>query len=147
MAKRKSRSPRRDGKKPPPKCKALLLCSQCIIEAVTGRISIVGIFDVFAVNDFPGAIGPFTAYVQLVDGIGNYDVTVAVHDLQQDEVIAKTAPTRIVFPERLTRFNLVIPVPPLQLPHSGRYDFVVFADGEEVERQQFIAQSVPEIES
>jgi hypothetical protein len=33
------------GKKPPPKCKAILLCDHTIVEAVSGKVSIIGIFD------------------------------------------------------------------------------------------------------
>ena len=45
---------------------------------------------------------------------------------------------QLVFQERAMKGNLLIPVPPLPLEHDGVYDFVVLADGQEIDRQQFI---------
>jgi hypothetical protein len=58
------------GQKPPPSCKALLLCDHTIVEAVTGKVSIIGVFGAFVLRTFPGAARPFTAFLQLADGIG-----------------------------------------------------------------------------
>ena len=61
------------GKIPPPACKALLLCDQTIIEAGSGKVSIIGAFTNFILPTFPGRTSPFTAFVQLADGIGRYE--------------------------------------------------------------------------
>lgn len=67
---------------------------------------------------------------------------VEVHDLQEDQVIAKAIVPRLTFSERPSRVEVVIPVPNLPLAHPGSFDFVVFADGRELERQQFTAVQV-----
>ncbi len=125
------------GKKPPPKCKAILLCDQAIVEAGTGKISIIGIFNNWNVPHFPCVIRPFTASLDLTDGIGKSAMSVDVHDLQEDKIIAQVRIAEVDFPERMAKINLMIPVPPLPLKHAGRYDFVVLADGQEIDRQQF----------
>lgn len=38
----------------------------------------------------------------------------------------------------------IVSLPPIPLTHPGPYDFVVFADGLEIDRQQFRAASPPE---
>jgi hypothetical protein len=128
--------------KPPPKCKAILLCNQTIIEAGTGKVSLVGIFDHFTLPAFPGDTGPFAAYLQMTDGIGQYAITIEVHDLQSDAVIARATGPQLEFPERTAKANVMITVPSLPLRHPGNYDFVVLADGQEVDRQQFSARPV-----
>ena len=133
MARKKNRK----GRKPPPKCKAILLCDHTIIEAGTGKVSIIGTFDSFFVLTFPGATAPFTAFLQMTDGIGSYVITVEVHDLQQDKILARADGPAIDFPNRSVKMNIGIPVPPLPVNHPGRCDFVVFADGQEIDRQQF----------
>lgn len=135
MAKKRSGK----GKKPPPKCKAILLCDQTIVEAVTGKISIIGIFDSWNFPQFPHPTRPFMAFLQLTDGIGKYAVSVDVHDLEADQIIAQARIAEVVFPQRRIKVNLMIPVPPLPLQHAGSYDFVVLADGQEIDRQQFQA--------
>ncbi len=120
-----------------------MLCDNTIVEAVTGKISIIGIFDNWHVAQFPHPIRPFMAFLQLTDGIGKYAVSVDVHDLQADQVIAQARIAEIDFPERISKVNLMIPVPSLLLQHAGRYDFVVLADGQEIDRQQFQAIQIP----
>src|ERR1022692_1390437 len=101
------------GRIPPHKCKAILLCDQTILEAGTGKISVIGIFDSWNVLQFPTVIRPFTAFLQLTDGIGKYAVSVNVHDLQADQIIAQARVAEADFPERITKANLMIAVPPL----------------------------------
>lgn len=137
------KAPRKKPKypKPPPKCKAMLLCNHVIIEKGTENVSIIGTFTVFGLMSVPGHTRPAMAFLQLVDGNGHYDVTVEVRDLQQNEVLARSMPIPIDFPEKLCRINLVIPIPALRLSHTGFYDVAVMADGQEIEKQQFEAAS------
>ncbi len=134
---KKRRKPK--GAVPPPKCKAILLCDQTIIEAGTGKISVIGIFERFAIPQTPGVIRPFTVYLHLTDGIADheYEISVELHDLKNDTVIARATGARIRWGERLSRVNLLIPVSPLRVEHAGVYDFVVLANEQEIDRQQF----------
>jgi len=127
------------GAVPPPKCKAILLCDQTIIEAGTGKISVIGIFEGFAVPQTPGVIRPFTVYLHLTDGIADheYEISVELHDLKNDNVIARATGPKIRWGDRLSRLNLLIPVPPLKVEHAGVYDLVVLANKQEIDRQQF----------
>jgi hypothetical protein len=141
MAKKKKPSRKPKGKIPPPACKALLLCDQTIIEAGSGKISLIGSFTAFALQSFPGQTVPFTAFVQLADGIGRYEIQVEIHDLREGTVLARSPKMEIEFAERLTKINICLPVPPLRLTHEGKYDFVFLANGQEIDRQQFDASS------
>jgi hypothetical protein len=125
------------GRKPPPKCKAILLCDHTILEAVTGKVSIIGIFTNWYMPSFPHPTRPFMAFLQLTDGVGEYVVSVEIHDLHADQIIGQAVVAHVGFPERSTIVNLMIPVPPLLLQHAGVYDFVVLADNQEIDRQQF----------
>src|SRR5439155_14242334 len=68
MAKRKRRKKRAG--KPPPKCKAILLCEQTLVDEETERVTASDIFNVLSLPGFPTNAPPFTVFVQLVDGIG-----------------------------------------------------------------------------
>lgn len=136
MAKKKAK-PR--GAVPPPNCKAILLCEQTIIEAGTGKVSLIGLFDGFVVPQAPGVIRPFTVYLHLTDGIAGheYEITVEIHDLSNDTVVARATGPKVRWGDRLSRLNLLIPVPPMHVQHAGAYDFVVFANQQEIDRQKF----------
>jgi hypothetical protein len=135
MARKKAGS--ETGAKPLPVCKAILLCQQAIIDARTGMPSLIGIFNGLLLKKFPGRTLRCTTYLQLEDGIDDYDITVEVHDLREDLILARTTGNKIVFSRKRMKLNLFIDVPPLNIMHQGFYDLVVFADGREVDRQQF----------
>jgi hypothetical protein len=128
--------------KPPPKCKAILLCDQVIVDALTRKVSIIGTFDSFNTPSFPGMTAQFTAFMQMTDGHGEYRIAIEIHDLQEGTVLGRAEGAPISFPDRTAKLNYFIPVPPLPLAHAGRYDFVVFADGQEIDRQQFEAREI-----
>jgi hypothetical protein len=137
MARKK---PGKQASKPPPKCKAILLCDAVIVDAVTGKPTIVGIFNGFNVPGFPGLTSPCYAFLQLTDGIGTYRIIVEIRDLRDDLVIGRGQIAELTFHDRSVKHNLIIPVPPVQLQHDGLYDFVVLADEQEIDRQQFGAR-------
>jgi hypothetical protein len=76
--------------------------------------------------------------LNLVDGIGDYDLSVEFHDLAEDRVTVKSKVAQVSFPERLSPRRLIYSIPGLPIPHPGRYDVIVLGNGREIERQQII---------
>jgi hypothetical protein len=136
--------PRPSGAVPPPKCKAILLCEKTIIEAGTGKVSLIGITDVFWVSTLPEAIQPFSVYLHLTDGIGEYQVSAEFRDLVDDVVIARAAIGTVKWDDRLARVALIMPVPPIEVQHTGTYDLIILADDQEIERRIFMVSIPPE---
>jgi len=46
----------RTPEKPRPDAKAILLCDQTIVEAVTGKISIIGVIERFVLREMPARL-------------------------------------------------------------------------------------------
>jgi hypothetical protein len=122
---------------PRPVCKAILLCDQTILEAGTGKLSLIGIFSNFIMENLPGQIPKTEAFVQITDAKGRYDIVVEIHDLREDIIIARGKGLGIDVPNRHFFCNVLIPVPQLLIKHDGKYDIVVIANDEEIDRQQF----------
>jgi len=122
-----------------PACKALLLCENSIIEAGTGRISLINIIHQIPILSFPGQTIPFEAFLQFTDAQGRYEIVVEVRDRDDDTVLARAIVAGIEISDRHATCNVLIPVPSLRLQHEGPYDFVVLANGLEIERQNFAA--------
>ncbi len=59
-------------RKPPPKCKAILLCDHVLIDAVSNKVSVIGIFEQFGARGFPNPSALCMAFIQLTDGEGAY---------------------------------------------------------------------------
>src|ERR1051325_339286 len=128
--------------KPLPGFKAILLCERTMIEAGTGKISLIALIGTIAFPSFPAQTRPMKLFLHLVDGIGDYDITIEVHDLSdlsEGEIVKKTNAVRVSFPERLASRKLIFSVRSLSLPHAGRYDVIVLGKGRGIERLPIIA--------
>jgi hypothetical protein len=135
---RKGRTGKKPGQIPPPKCKAFLLCQGTIIEQGSGNVTIINTFNAFGVPQFPGQTGPFVIFIQLTDGVGEYDAEIEIVDLKDDRTIARAvAPAKMKFPNKLARMNVLIPIPALPIPHGGSYEIRVLANKQLIERQRF----------
>lgn len=126
--------------KPPPKCKAILLCEAITRDTVTQKVSLLGLLTGRKFPYFPGKSEPMRLFLHLVDGIGEYDTDVEVHDLSTGQVIFRAHGKRVAFPQRLAPVRVYFSLPALPIPHAGRYDVVVLANGQEIDRFQFQAR-------
>src|SRR5438128_1094636 len=91
--------PRED--KPPPTCKAILLCESIMREEGTRKVSLIRLVNVQELAEFPGRTKPMRIFLHLVDGIGDYDTTIEIHDLAEDHIIARGKGRKIHFSDRL----------------------------------------------
>jgi hypothetical protein len=126
--------------KPPPGCKAILLCEQTTVDAGTGKVSLIGLIRTLTLAEFPGRSERMKLFLQLVDGIGEYGLTVEVHDLAEGRVIARLKGPRISFLSRPATHQLFLTMPALPIPQPGKYDVIVLGNGTEIDRQQFRAR-------
>jgi Family of unknown function (DUF6941) len=118
-----------------PRCKALLLCDQVLVEEVTGRMSLIGIMDYVQIDEFPAEFPRCQVFLQITNGLGVYNVTIEIHDLSDNSVIYRLGDVPVEMPDRLARVSMIIRVPRVEIPHPGEFDVVVLANEEEIERQ------------
>ena len=111
----KNVQPKKD--KPLPQCKAILLCEHTIVDPKTEKVSLIGIIRLLHGLIIPGKTEPMEVFLQLVDGIGSYDITLQVHDLAMDETIAKGKGPSVNFPDPLVVRQLILPIPALPMTH------------------------------
>lgn len=122
--------------KPLPACKAILLCERVMVEAHTAKVSLIGLVTKQVLVSFPGQTEPMRMFLHLVDGIGEYQLTVEVTDLAEDVVIMRKPGPKISFPKRPGAMHLYFTIQALPITHQGRYDVIVMANGRELDRQQ-----------
>jgi hypothetical protein len=123
--------------KPPPACKAILICEKTLRESRTGRITLIGIIREIPRRVIPGWTDPMVVFLQLVNGKGHLDLTIEVQHLQTDNTIVKTKGIGVDFPDPLTVRNLTLRLSSLPIAVFGTYDLIVFGNGQEIDRQQF----------
>ncbi|MCA8938530.1 MAG: hypothetical protein KDB07_01875, partial [Planctomycetes bacterium] len=71
-----------------PKVKAFLLCDQAI-QSVDGKHSIVGVFQRIHASEFPVFHHRFGIYLRLGEMNGDYDLTVAFVDPEDEKILAE----------------------------------------------------------
>lgn len=131
------------GKRPSPKCQALLLCEKAIVDSRSGRTSLVDIIDAIQAPFFPCEYGPLVIFLQVAEGIGHYLIDVEVRDLTTDDVLARVLGTEVHFRDRLERINVILELGSIPLNQPGAYDVVVITDGRELDRQRLMVSMLP----
>lgn len=126
-----------------PQCKACLLCDDVMIDALTSKPSLMGLFNACPVPSFPGRTRPFAVFLQLIDAVGRFDIRLSIADLSTGDELGEVTSPPVEITERLLPTNVVIRIPPVTVEHDGAYDLVVLADGEEIDRQQFWVVTEP----
>ncbi|MEX2167876.1 MAG: hypothetical protein WD851_01075 [Pirellulales bacterium] len=121
---------------PEPVCKAILLCQKTIIEADTEAVSLIGVFDSFGVGD-DLVTGSAEAFCQITEAEGEYELTLEIHDLSTGSIIARGEGITLIINDRLMRANVIVPIPAMKFSHTGVFDFVILANGAEIDRQTF----------
>jgi hypothetical protein len=134
-------------RKPPPTCKAILLCDTVLVDIESGRTSVVGITDTFTLAEFPGETNSFFVYLFLTGGIGGYTITVEIHNLRNGDLVFYNEVTSLEFPDRDANQILAFRIPSLSVDEVGVYDLVVFADWYEVDRHKFRIRTIEDFEN
>ncbi len=106
----------------------LTLCEKMEVDAGTGKVSLVGIFQGLHSAAFPSTSRSFTVYAALYDGIGQGRMEVEIVHLQSEQDVFSLARS-FTFPGRYVVLNLVIPVTCV-FPASGKYSLALRLDDE-----------------
>jgi hypothetical protein len=118
--------------KPPPKCKAILICGTAK-KSKDGLYSLGEIADFFIAPRFPLELRSEHLFLYLVDGVGKYRLKVDLIEVATKETISVSPSIEHEFEDRFSPLQIVFPLN-CHLPHEGSYEFVAFANNEEIDR-------------
>jgi hypothetical protein len=127
--------------RPLPICKAILLCNDVVRDPKLHTSSVFGIFDSFLWDSFPATIEKAYVFLVLKEAIGEFVLSAEIHDLNRDLIVARSRENKIGVPGSRTSGEQWIPLNGVVIEQPGIYDVIVFADGREVDRTQFRAQT------
>jgi hypothetical protein len=126
--------------KPLPQCKAFLICEEAEVDDVTRQFNLYGLVNSLAFSSFPAEVPPLVIFLQLYDGIGRYELSAELRDLAGGIAVAAEAFTSVVFPERLVKMEMALPIKSLRLPRPGRYELALLFDAQELATQLLDAE-------
>ncbi|MFW5857161.1 MAG: DUF6941 family protein [Planctomycetota bacterium] len=112
---------------PLPVASAVLLADQIIVEAGSGKKTLVGVYsNIFAPRT------PFwrhvNLYAELTDAFGTYDLDLTAHHLDGNAVVASTCLEAVEAADRLRPLELVVRLP-VAFPGYGTYELRIAHEG------------------
>lgn len=112
---------------PPPVLLAALVCDMVILDAMTGKGTVVGIFDVINAATYPVRHDRLFVFCQLTNGRGSVDIHTKFVDLEDDEKVIFENTVKAEFADVRQVANVVSQFLGLVFPHPGEYRVQVFA--------------------
>jgi hypothetical protein len=121
---------------------AILLCDQIIVDEISKKKTLVGIFDLIYAKQFPIIHRPLSAYVRLTDAEGKYDFRMDYVQVKTDKRLGHAEIPAVSIPDRLKAHELVMEFPPIKIPKPGDYEFRLWANNRYLGRAKFTAVEV-----
>ena len=106
---------------PLPHTSAILFADQIIVEASTGKKSLIGIFSTICSTALPME-REINIFVELTDAVGEYQFTLELVHLETGMLVATGSMGPVVSRDPLRPMEIIIRLP-ARLPRHGKYEF------------------------
>lgn len=117
-----------------PSVLAILICDTIIVDALTQKKTLVGLFDQVWSASFPTA-QRLGLYARLVDMDGEYKFIIRMVSLSDGESIIGFVETEVVkCLDRLGIIDLALNLPPVLFQRAGLYEFQLYANDDYIGR-------------
>lgn len=120
----------RSGVEPPhPALQAILLCDSAIREAVTNKVTLVGIYDRFHVKSFPFTWNrPSSVYARITDAAGSYTFRLELVRLDDEQAVGRQE-VQGELEDRLGAHEVIFGIQRMSFERAGRYELRLFCNG------------------
>lgn len=127
-----------------PHVMAMLICDQVIIDARTGKQSIIGSFSVINATRYPLRYPCLMVYVALTEGRGKTPLRLRLIDANEESKPVVDRTLQITFKDPRQVCELHSAFYGLSFPQPGEYRFQLFSSGEPLmERRLLLRKLVP----
>ena len=113
----------------PPVVKSFLISDSVIHDRITGKWSIIGVFDRVMAPRFPTFHTPLSFYIKLADAEGLYKIKVELRDMD-DRRVGLIEGIQLEVKGGGHSVDIGFPAPPLWLEKTGKYQFQLYANDE-----------------
>lgn len=134
----------------PALCHGIILSDHLIREAGTGKLSLIGCFNLYNLSQFPAQVPPFFITALLTNLRGKFQklsVTVRIEDPATGHVLVSSSATMELKEDAnpLSDNDVVelpFPIRPIILPKAGMYSIVVLVDNEKIGHRPLKVNSI-----
>ena len=114
---------------PSPSIKAILICDQIIQEHVTGKKSLIGIFENIHIAKFPVSWPRIAVYINLTGAHGKYAMEIRLIDAENKQ-IGTVKPPEVEIDSPLRTCEFALHVNNVRFAKAGQYAFQILANDE-----------------
>lgn len=123
-----------------------MLCDSVARDAISGRATVVGVFQTVELKPFPATTEPFSIWLQLTDGHGRVAMKLVIERVPPDDLECETI-LRIPFSLKFDNPNLVqeheaVLRDGLGLEHEGHYRVRLTANETTIQQRYFVARKL-----
>ncbi len=128
---------------PPPVLLSAIVCDTVILDALTGKGTVVGIFDTINALRFPARHEVLFVFCQLTNGRGQVPIRVRIVDLENDEALIHEAEVLGQFEDVRHVANMIVRIGGLTFPHPGEYRMQVYAGTDFLGERRILCKELP----
>jgi hypothetical protein len=110
-----------------PQVLAMIICDMVIDDRISGKKSLIGLFDAIATTVLPCTVNELHVYVAMTEGYGVQKTRVRCIKAATDEELFGTA-EEVTFPDPLAVVERHISFCGFEFPDAGEYRFQFYAD-------------------
>ncbi len=112
-------------KPPKPAFSSFLIADTVIQENVTGKWSVIGIFDKIYTNHVPFSFPKLGLFICITDAVGEYGIRVEFLD-DNDKKLSQFEGIQLEIKDRLSSVGFGIQTSNLPIPKLGKYNFDLY---------------------
>lgn len=120
---------------------ATLLCDQVIVDALSGKKSLIGIFDRISATDFPSVHTRMVLFVSMTEWHGNKNWRVRIQDSQLHIIFNIEGTHEHLDP--LQPVDFMFDMVGIIFPSEGDYQLEVSVDGTFISQRSIIVRRIP----
>ena len=124
---------------------AFLVCDQISVDRISGKKTIVGIFDRVWVAQFPTSQSPWL-YLRVIDAEGKYAIKFEYVQVSNQTVLAE-GQGEIISSNRHQYTDLVLNWPVMPIPEPGEYEFRAWMNNKFISNTRVTARPRSEMEA
>ena len=106
---------------------SLLVCDQILIDRLTGKTSLIGMFSTIGAPQYPVRHPQLCVFASLTDGRGKTNLRIRLVSVDEDDILGQ-ADMEVDFKDPRTVFEIALAVGNVTFPKPGEYRLQLFAD-------------------
>jgi hypothetical protein len=128
-----------------PQVLAMVICDMVIDDRISGKKSLIGLFDAIASTSIPCTVNELHVFLALTDGYGNLNTRLRCVKASNDEELFNTE-QEVSFPDPLAVVEMNLGFCGCEFPEAGEYRFQLWADQSLLCERKFHVSLVEEYE-